>query len=150
MEPEQLEQYLHDHIPLSAAMQVSVREVQPDRVVLAAPLKPNINHRATVFGGSASALATLAAWSLVHVCLDTAGMSARLVIQHNSVDYQRPLTDDFIAIATFKRPELWSRFLRGLVRRGRARIVMAASLEQGGRVAGHFEGTFVALDAKRA
>lgn len=149
MEPKELEQYLHEHIPMSAAMQVSVREVQPDRVVLSAPLKPNINHRDTVFGGSASALATLAAWSLVHVCLQTAGMSARLVIQHNSVDYQRPLTDEFVATAAFKNPELWSRFLKSLVRRGRARIGMTASLEQGGQVAGHFEGTFVALDAKR-
>jgi thioesterase domain-containing protein len=150
MDPEELEQYLHEHIPLSAAMQASVKELQPDRVVLTAPLKPNINHRETVFGGSASALATLAAWSLVHVCLQTAGISARLVIQHNRVDYERPLTGDFGASAVFTNPEGWSRFLQTLVRRGRARIDVTVSLEQDGQVAGRFHGRFVALDVGRA
>ena len=52
---------LHAHIPLSAAMQVSVAAVDADGVTLQAPLAPNINHRDTVFGGSASAVAILAA-----------------------------------------------------------------------------------------
>jgi hypothetical protein len=49
-----LEQYLHEHIPLSAAMGVKVVQADPQCVVLTAPLAPNINHRDTVFGGSAS------------------------------------------------------------------------------------------------
>jgi thioesterase domain-containing protein len=60
MELAELERYLHQHIPLSEAMQVSVVEVHPEHVVLSAPLAPNINHRETVFGGSASAVAILA------------------------------------------------------------------------------------------
>jgi len=43
--PLELERYLHEHIPLSRAMQVSVVSVQPESVVLSAPLAPNINHR---------------------------------------------------------------------------------------------------------
>lgn len=148
MDPQELEQYLHEHIPLSAAMQASVKDLQPDRVVLTAPLKPNINHRDTVFGGSASALATLAGWSLVHVCLETAGVPARLVIQHNNVDYVCPLTGDFGACATFSNPGAWSLFLRTLIRKGRARIDVRVSLEQDGQVAGRFEGRFVALNAR--
>jgi len=147
MDPMELEQYLHEHIPLSAAMQASVEEVAPDRVVLTAPLAPNINHRDTVFGGSASALATLAGWSLVHVCLETAGVTARLVIQRNTVEYQRALTDAFGATAVFPATENWSRFLQTLVRRGRARVAVEATLEQAGQVAGRFRGTFVALAA---
>lgn len=61
MNPQALEQYLHDHIPLSKAMQVSVLEASQERVILMAPLAPNINHTESVFGGSASAVATLAA-----------------------------------------------------------------------------------------
>lgn len=147
MEAEELEQYLHEHIPLSAAMQASVKDLQPDRVVLTAPLKPNINHRETVFGGSASALATLAGWSLVHLCLQTSGITARLVIQRNTMEYEGALTDAFSATAVFAQPSDWARFLRTLVRRGRARIAVEATLEQSGRVAGHFSGTFVALAA---
>ena len=149
MTPAELEAYLHEHIPLSAAMQASVVEVGADTVVLAAPLAPNINHRETVFGGSAAALATLAAWSLVHVRLRTAGISSRLVIQRNTVDYERALTGDFTARAVLARPDDWPVFLRTLTRRGRARIAVEATLEQGAEVAGRFSGTFAALGGGR-
>jgi hypothetical protein len=41
MTPAELQKYLHDHIPLSAAMQVSVVEVASDSVIVSAPLSPN-------------------------------------------------------------------------------------------------------------
>ena len=50
----EVEQYLHRHIPLSAAMGIRVRLATPHRVELWAPLAPNINHQSTVFGGSAA------------------------------------------------------------------------------------------------
>ena len=68
-----LERYLHEQIPLSSAMQVSVESATSESVVLAAPLAPNTNHKLTAFGGSVSALGILAAWSLLHVRLVEAG-----------------------------------------------------------------------------
>jgi thioesterase domain-containing protein len=67
MNAHDLQAYLHERIPLSRAMEVAVREAGSDGVVLYAPLAPNINHRDTVFGGSASAVAILAAWSALYV-----------------------------------------------------------------------------------
>ena len=64
-----LQNYLHAHIPLSKAMQVEAIFASAEAIVLGAPLEPNINHRETVFGGSASALAILSAWSLLHTRL---------------------------------------------------------------------------------
>src|SRR4051812_8071949 len=87
MTASELEDYLHSHIPLSAAMQVAVDTVDVHGVVLRAPLAPNINHRDTVFGGSASAVAILAAWSLLHTRMRQEGIAARLVIQANTMDY---------------------------------------------------------------
>ena len=52
---------LYEQIPLSKAIAVQVVEVTNNSVILTAPLQPNINHRLTVFGGSASALAILSA-----------------------------------------------------------------------------------------
>ena len=80
-------------------MQVSVLEATPDATLLAAPLAPNINHRETVFGGSAAALATLAAWTLLHARLAAAGLPSRLVIQRNTMDYDAPIPTDFTARA---------------------------------------------------
>lgn len=67
MDTKSLEKYLHEHIPLSKAMQVSVIEAGQNKVILSAPLAPNINHVGTAFGGSESTVAILAAWSLPHV-----------------------------------------------------------------------------------
>ena len=148
MDLKELETYLHEHIPLSLAMQVSVLDATPEHVVLGAPLSPNINHRETVFGGSASALAILSAWTLLHTKLTASGRKCTLVIQRNTMCYERAVTGQFVATATTPASDAWSMFTRMLDRKGRALITVSSVLMQDGHAAGHFEGDFVALDAK--
>ena len=148
MTPGELQDYLHAHIPLSRAMQVAVAEASPGRVVLAAPLAPNINHRDTVFGGSASAVAILSAWALLHTRLAGQGLSSRLVIQRNTMHYDHPIAGAFSARSFIESDEAWAGFTRMLARKGRARIRVGSVLEAQGQVAGRLEGEFVALGAQ--
>ena len=150
MSPSELEKYLHDHIPLSKAMEVGVVQAQPDGVILSAPLAPNINHRDTVFGGSASAVAILAAWSLLHTRLAAEGIASRLVIQRNTMSYEWPIDGTFTAEAAITSAEVWGRFIRTLKRKGKARITVASVLHFGGQAVGRLEGEFVALGATSA
>jgi thioesterase domain-containing protein len=145
MSPSELEKYLHDHIPISKAMQVVVVQARPEAVILSAPLAPNINHRDTVFGGSASAVAILASWSLLHTRLSSEGITSRLVIQRNTMSYERPIDGTFTAEAAIASAEAWEQFLRLLKRRGKARITVTSVLHFAGQVAGRLEGEFVAL-----
>ncbi len=145
MSPAELETYLHAHIPLSRAMQVSVVQAAPQEVVLSAPLAPNINHRDTVFGGSASAVAILAAWSLLHTRLSAEGLASRLVIQRNTMSYEQPIVGTFTATAAAPDAEAWHQFLRVFRRKGKARITVVSVLHFAGEVAGRLEGEFVAL-----
>jgi thioesterase domain-containing protein len=140
-----LEQYLHGSIPLSRAMQVSVLEISDDCAVLSAPLAPNVNHRGTVFGGSACTLATLAAWSLLYCRLQGNQPVASLVLQRSSMSYQRPIAGTFSARASLAPSAAWPGFLRTLARRGKARISVWAQLICAGETAAHFIGDFVAL-----
>lgn len=140
-----LREYLRDHIPLAAAMAIDVLVAGTEAVTLSAPLAPNINHRDTAFGGSVSALAILAAWSLLHLRLQAAGIGNRLVIQRNTMQYERPIEGVFTARAALVAPAAWERFLTLLRRRGRARIAVGAVVEYRQAVAGSFEGEFVAL-----
>jgi thioesterase domain-containing protein len=126
-------------------MQVSVLALAADGVVLGAPLAPNINHRDTVFGGSASALAILAAWSLLHARLSGQGLGHRLVIQRNTMQYELPIAGEFTARSFIPVADAWDGFMRSLRRKGRARVTVAATLEYGGQTVGRFEGEFVAL-----
>jgi thioesterase domain-containing protein len=148
MSPEELQHYLHVHIPLSKAMEVSVLEAGPQSVRLSAP--PNINHRDTVFGGSASAVAILAVWSLLHLRLTGEGIVSRLVIQRNTMSYALPIDGAFTAVAAAPSPEDWAAFLRMFKRKGRARITAASELHFAGHVAGGLEGEFAALGVSGA
>jgi len=142
-----LEQFLRQQIPLARAMQVTALEVNEQSVQLSAPLAPNLNHHATVFAGSAAALAVLAAWSLLYVRLRASFPSVSIVIQRQSMNYRRPIQGTFAARATLAQPAEWPRFLRLLARRGRARISVASTLAFAGEEVGDFIGDFVALDA---
>lgn len=140
-----LQAYLHAHIPLSRAMDVAVIACSPDQVVLRAPLAPNINHRDTVFGGSASAIAILAAWALVHTRMRAEDLRGTLVIQRNTMEYDRPLNGAFTATARAPEASEWASFTRMLRRKGRGRLVVHSTLEQDGVPACRLEGEFVAV-----
>jgi thioesterase domain-containing protein len=103
-----------------------------------------------VFGGSASAIAILAAWSLLHIRLQRANITSRLVIQHNTMDYHLPILDEFTARAFIEHPETWQRFLGMLQRKGKARITVSSILEQNGQIVGSLTGEFVALGSNVA
>jgi thioesterase domain-containing protein len=145
--PPELERYLHEHIPLTRAIGVSVLSVAASAVVLHAPLAPNINHRETVFGGSAAALALLAGWALLHVRLQSSGVAGRVVIQYSTMDYGLPIAGEFTARSSLEQPERWARFVDTLLRKGRARIGVTVQLEHAGKAVGRFTGRFVALGA---
>lgn len=143
--PGTLERYLRQQIPLTAAMGARVRIATPEQVRLAAPLAPNINHNETVFGGSAAALATLAAWTLLHLRIAHAGLRARLVIQRSSMEYEQPIPGDFDAVCRFSDEPAWERFRTTLMRRGRARLTLTAHLLYDAQPMATFEGDFVGL-----
>ena len=126
-------------------MEVTVVEASPHQVVLSAPLAPNINHRETVFGGSASAVAILAAWSMLHLRLSAEGLGSRLVIQRNTMDYLAPIDGTFTAVAQAPAPETWQPFTRMLQRKGLGRIAQAAPGSAARKPAGQLVGEFVAF-----
>ena len=140
-----MERYLHSNIPLSAAMGVQVKVATPDHVHLAAPIAPNINHHQTVFGGSGVVLATLSAWTLLHLRLEHEGLPASLVIQRSSMEYERPIPGDFEAVCKFADDEGWQRFRTMFGRRGRARMTLTSHLLYATHEMGVFVGDFVAL-----
>ena len=148
MTSAELEDYLHEHLPLSKAMQVSAIEVNDDSVLLSAPLEPNINHCGTVFGGSASTLAILSAWSLLHVRLQTAGIESQLVVQRNTMEYKHPIDGEFTARSVLTDSTKWDRFIRMFSRKGKARISVDSELIYQGKIAGRFRGEFVVLAKK--
>ena len=141
-----LQRYLHEQIPISRAMEMRVVHADRTRVVLAAPLRPNVNHRQTFFGGSAASLATLAAWALAHERLrEDAGLDVHVVIQRSSMEYHEPAVAEVQAECLAPPDSAWQRLVRSVRRWGKGRIELAVKLRAEGALVGSFEGEFVAL-----
>ena len=144
-DPFGLETYLYQHIPLSKHLGVRVQHADIESVRLVAPLEPNLNHRMTGFGGSISAVAILAGWSLLWCRLRERTGGHNIVIQRNSIDYLAPVTADFTASCIAPSAAHWKRFERAFEQRGRSRIELDVEVRVADTLAATFTGRFVAL-----
>ncbi len=142
---DDLQEYLNANIPITRAMGVTVADADWDSVRIGAPLAPNTNHRDTVFGGSAAAVAILAAWALLHLRLTSEGIDSRLVIQRSRMRYDRPIDGDFTATSSIPDAAVWHRFLKMLTQKGRGRLAVPVTVYCGEESVASFEVEFVAL-----
>ncbi len=145
MKSAELQQYMHQRIPISKAMGVEVAQATAAAVTLSAPLAPNINHRDTVFGGSASAVALLAAWALLLLRLKHEGLDGYIVVRRNTISYDRPMPGDFTATAALAGAAAWASFATTLQRKHRARIALTVALHCRGEKVGELQGEFVVV-----
>lgn len=144
MTPAEFTDYLHRNIPLTAALGAQVRRMEPGLVEIIAPLKPNLNHRNTAFGGSLATLGILSGWALLHSGLRAEDIRARIVVQKSAADFIAPGAADLVAISRLDSRR-WSQFLKSLRRYRRARITVDTEIHAGDtRVVTH-TGAYVAL-----
>jgi len=124
--PAALTTFLHEQIPLTAAMALRVVALDAQTLRVAAPLAPNRNPHGTVFGGSLATLGIVAGWTLLYCTLAREGLNASLVIQHYDCDYLAPAGAEFSAEA--RLPEDWPRFIEALHQKGRGRCEVSVQL----------------------
>lgn len=140
-----LEAYLYEHIPLSRHLGVQVEHASSESVRLLAPLAPNLNHRKTGFGGSISAVAILAGWSILWCRLHERAGGQNIVIQKSTVDYIAPVTSDFTAFCAAPSTSHWKRFEDAFAQRGRSRIDLDVEVYVANTLTARFAGRYVAL-----
>ncbi len=142
-QPDQLTRFLHQHIPLSAMMQLRAVAWDGECLRLSAPLAPNVNDKGTAFGGSLYTLAVLCGWSLLHLKLEAAGIKKNLVIHEAATRYLLPVTGELHAECRVTAQDSQT-FLDTLQQRGRARITLSVAILQQGQTAMEFTGRYVA------
>ncbi|WP_299469767.1 YiiD C-terminal domain-containing protein [uncultured Gimesia sp.] len=141
---EEVTAYLHQHIPVTRAMQIKVLPEAHESLRLSARLAPNLNHQETAFGGSIASLGILAGWTLIHLRLRDDKLRYKIVIQKSELEFLRPIEDDFEAECPIPNESVWEQFYAGLQRKGRARIELKASVTVNQQLAAVIKGTFVA------
>jgi thioesterase domain-containing protein len=135
----------HQSMPPIVAMQARLAGYGDGRLRVAAPLAVNVNDKGCAFGGSLTALMTLAGWSLVTLRLWQAGVQADVFVADSQVRYLAPLYADLEAEAMAAEGESWDAFIATLRARGRARIGITALVQlPAGGMASDLQGRFVA------
>jgi thioesterase domain-containing protein len=138
-----LQQTLNIEIPITAALGLWVASYDRGCFHLSAPLRHNINHKETAFAGSINAVATLAGWSLLWLLLDEQKLVGNIVIQDSTIQYLRPIVQNFTARCCLPPAEEIARFLATLKRKGRARLELHAEIWEDGVLAVRFAGRYV-------
>ncbi len=122
---QQLENVLHQDIPLTRDMGMKVISWENHQLRLHLPLAQNINHKSTLFGGSLYCGAVLAGWGWLYLRLKEAGIDdGHIVIQEGQISYPLPVKRDGVAICDAPDEATWDRFVKTYERRGRARLAL--------------------------
>jgi thioesterase domain-containing protein len=140
---EKIEQDLLNSIPIVAKLGVQIQDYNDEVIRVVAPLSENFNYQGTAFGGSLNTIALLPCYLWANkICKPLCFKS--LVIQDSSIQYLKPVDNNFIAIA--KRPEGEEVFIKILKRRKSARITIHSFIKPVDRdeVCVKFTGRFVA------
>ena len=133
-------------MPPVAALGLHVAGYDGERLRLGAPLARHVNDKGCAFGGSLGSLLTLAAWGLLHVGLEEAGIDADIYVADSQLRFLAPLFDDLQAEAVLAPGADWSNFIATLHTRGRARVEVVARVPlPAGGVATTFSGRYVAI-----
>lgn len=140
---KETEKFLHEQIPITRTMGVTVESCSEERLVLSAPLEVNHNHLGTAFGGSLASVAVLAGYSMLWVKLGN--RNCHIVIRDSKVRYLHPVQGDIRAVCRMPEPATWSAFMKRFHERGKARIRLKVFIEEDGRSCVEFDGEYVAI-----
>ncbi len=139
---KEIEEFFHQQIPLTRAMALHVEAYDGAQLVLTAPLALNHNHLGTAFGGSLAAMGMVAGYGLVWLMLGK--REGHVVVRDSSIHFRRPVRGILRAICRRPDEATVADFLRKFATERNAHLLLDVTIENDGRVAVQFEGTFVA------
>lgn len=117
-------------MPPVAALDLRVVDFDGDHLALHAPLARHVNDKGCAFGGSLGSLMTLAAWGLVNLRLEQAGLAADVFVAGQRTRFLTPLYADLDTEATLAADADWDDFAAALRDHGRGRIQVDARVRQ--------------------
>ncbi len=90
-------QKIHQEIPATQLLGISIDELDDQTIRISAPLTHNINGHQTGFAGSIFTTGITAGWTLLSHHLKHHKIEASVVAGNADIKYIRPLTNDLIA-----------------------------------------------------
>jgi thioesterase domain-containing protein len=137
----QLQRTWHTEIPISAAMKIEVVEFANNRLVVRAPLAPNVNVHGTAFAGSLYAVAALCGWGMTWLQLKSRHIDGNIVIADGHIHYAAPVQQEIIATCLFSGDDLETAMAR-LTSTGKTRFKLECVIDAHDVEAARFTGDY--------
>lgn len=94
---KELQEKLHNEIPLTKIMNIRIQNYNEKELITTAPLEININDKGTAFGGSLSTMTIISSWSLCWLISKELGFDSKnIVVIKNENSYFKPITKDIV------------------------------------------------------
>lgn len=136
---------LREQVPLLKHIGITVSEYGDLRVVVEAPLEPNLNTHGTAFAGSLYCVGAMTGWSLAHLSLMDAGYEPSVVLAKAEVAYKKPVTHEIRAITSVSKVT-FDAFLKDFEVNGKARLAADVSIFCEGQEAVYLTAEYVAFN----
>ncbi|GAA4361357.1 YiiD C-terminal domain-containing protein [Kangiella marina] len=128
MNHTQLEQLVHQEIPITKALDIRIEELTSNSIQVMAPFDANKNIHNTAFAGSIYTVATIAGWSLVSSLATTHQLDGAVVLAKAEIHYKKPINGDIVAQCRVEDDEKLSTFVSSFKRKKRARISLTVNV----------------------
>lgn len=142
---DELQSVFDKKIPITQSIKIKVKEFNNNQLELFAPLKENINHVNTAFGGSLYNLAVLTGWSMVYMIQQENNLDGNILIFDSSISYPKPINTDMKAVCDVSlQLEEIKRFVKTYNRKKLSRITLKVNIfDNNSNCGAVFEGTYV-------
>lgn len=120
---QSFQDFLYRNIPLVQHMQLELKEINEHRLIATAPLAPNINDKATVFGGSSGALMTICGWTLIKFNLESYDIHNDVVIHKAKTNWVKAQTDDLTIQVALNEKQDWQALTKKLSKKNRPKKI---------------------------
>jgi len=141
---KQLEEKLHDEIPLTKLMKLKINSYTQKELITSAPLDININDKGTAFGGSLSTMTIISSWSLCWLISKELNIDSKnIVVIKNENSYLKPVKKDIVCYTQKPSKEEISILKEKINKKRSASIKIKSKIIEDNEVCVKFEGIYV-------
>lgn len=141
-----LTEFMAQHLPIAADLGLQLDSYENRKLVLSAPLQPNINDKATAFGGSIYCVSVMSCWGMVYLKAIEHGIAKpNVVVSHGEIDYYRPVGGDIVATCLLDNKNQFDSFFESYQESGKAKIALCSTIGEPDKPIVKFSGRFALI-----
>lgn len=124
-----LSEFMQTYLPIAGDLGLYVNSYDGRCLKLAAPLVPNINDKATAFGGSIYCVAVMSCWGTLYLKACEYGLEApNIVVANGNIDYLLPVASEIIAECEAPSEQEMAEFWAAYKEKGKAKLRLNSTI----------------------